>query len=230
MANLTSVGQELFRQSPDECVGSLNGREVLWHQEFLAYILPAVQSIARNRFRGLPASEREDSQAVAVAGAMISFVRLLERGKNPTAFAGRLALNAVLLVLSGRLTSCPDRSRDVLSRLARRRRGFTVKSLGTTWKSSRNGWHAILVEDQRCTPAEIATSRLDFADWLGRMSHRRRQIAEALGAGFRTEEVADIFNVTRGRISQLRRSFEASWRKFQQETPQTAPNRRPTAV
>ena len=78
---------------------------------------------------------------------------------------------------------------------------------------------ALLVEDRRSSPADIAASRIDFSEWLGRMKHHRRKVAETLAAGFHTAEVALIFNLSRGRISQMRREFELSWKKFQQEVP-----------
>jgi hypothetical protein len=36
-------------------------------------------------------------------------------------------------------------------------------------------------------------------------------------AGYRTEEVAEMFNLSQGRISQLRREFEESWLEFQRD-------------
>jgi len=90
-----------------------------WHEQFLTVILPAVEAVARHRFRGLSDTEQEESSAEAIAGAMLTFVRLVRRGKDPAVFAGRLAQLAVLRVLSGRLTGCADRCNDALSRLAR---------------------------------------------------------------------------------------------------------------
>ena len=188
-----------------------------WHDEFLTHILPAVETVARIRFRGLPACEQEEGLAEATAGAMICFVRLMRRGKNPTMFAGRLALVAVLRVLAGRLTSTPDNNGDVLSRYARSQRGFTVDSLDDRQQSARGEWQEIMVEDGKTTPAEIAISRIDFSAWLAGMTTRRRAIAESLAAGYRTDEVAEKFSVSPGRISQLRREFETSWLKFQQQ-------------
>jgi hypothetical protein len=88
-----------------------------WHEQFTAVILPAVEAVARKRFRGLPVVERKESAAEAIAGA--------------------------------------------------------------------------LVDNGRVTPADLAASRIDFREWLGRMQHRRRQIAEMLAAGFGTEEVTN---------------------------------------
>jgi hypothetical protein len=187
-----------------------------WQEQFLAHVLPAVESIGRIRFRNLPAAECEESLAEAVASAMINFVRLLHRGRNPILFAKRLARVAVLRVLAGRLSGSPDNSQDVLSRQARQQHGFGVESLSVP-QATNSDWESVLVENHRVTPADIAASRLDFAAWLSRMKHRRREIAELLGAGYRTQEVAERFRLSQSRVSQMRREFESSWREFQRE-------------
>jgi len=191
-----------------------------WHYAFLAHILPAVQTLASFRFRNLLPVDREEAIAEAVAVAMIVFVRLVERGKDPQRFPGRLALYAVLRVKAGRIAGAQDRSGDVLSRMARQQRGFIVESLDVCSNPDGSSWQTVLVEDRKSTPADTAASRIDFAAWLGRMKSRRRQIAETLAAGFRTEEVAQLFNLSPGRISQMRREFEVSWHKFQNEAHQ----------
>jgi len=193
-----------------------------WHPGFLTHVMPAVETVARRRFRSLPPSEREEATAEAVAGAVVVFVRLIRRGKDPATFARRLATFAVLRVLSGRLTGSADTSTDAMSRLARQRRGFTVESIDSGTNRNRTGWQELLAENETCTPADLAASRLDFAEWLGRMHVRRRQIAEALAVGYRTEEVAELFRISSGRVSQLRRAFEDSWREFQREAPRPA--------
>jgi hypothetical protein len=190
-----------------------------WHQDFLRYVVPAVQSFARSRLRNLAAVEQEEATAEAIAGAMIAFVRLIRRGKNPIAFVGRLAKIAVLRVMTGRLTGARARCQDVLSRFARQQHGYSVESLDAPLNPNATAWKTLLVEDRKSTPADIAASRIDFAEWLGRMSNRRREIAEALAAGYRTEEVANRFRLSDGRISQLRREFESSWREFQSDSP-----------
>jgi hypothetical protein len=189
----------------------------VWHDQFLSSILPAVQICARIRFRDLPQVEREEALAEATAAAMISFVRLIDRGKNPVAFAGSLARVAVLRVFAGRLSASADSSTDVLSRQARQSHGFQVESLDAPTDQANGGWEAVLVENRTTTPADVAAARLDIAAWLGGMKDRRREIAESLAAGYRTEEVAEMFELSASRVSQLRREFEDSWREFQQE-------------
>lgn len=189
-----------------------------WQQLFLAHVLPVVEEVSRFRFRKLPHVEQEEAMAEAVACALISFVRATKRGRKPQEFASKLARFAVLRVSTGRLSSSPDRCRDLFSRFGRQQRGITLHSLDADAVEIGNGWRAVLVEDRRCTPADVAITRIDFGAWLSGMTSRRRQIAEALAAGFRTEEVAQLFNLSRGRISQMRREFEANWREFQHET------------
>ena len=202
-----------------------------WHQQFLAQVLPAVQASARRRFRTLPVADREESTAEAIAGALVAFVRLSKRGKDPTAFAGRLALVAVLKVLAGRLTGSSDNCDDVTSRYCRqRRKGFQIESLDAAPNRNRDGWRALAVEDRRSGPAEIAALRVDFATWLARLSERRRSIVESLAAGNLPKEVATHFNLTRGRVSQLRAALLKSWCDFQSDAPRTTAERRPVAA
>jgi hypothetical protein len=63
----------------------------------------------------------------------------------------------------------------------------------------------------------VASSRIDFGDWLDRLPRLKRGIAEALATGETTTEAAHRFDVTPGRVSQLRRELEADWARFQGE-------------
>lgn len=188
-----------------------------WQSDFLVHLLPRVKTHARFRFRDLPRCERDEAEAEAIAVALMFFVRLTERGKTPSTFATRIARFSVLRVKSGRVLGTGERSRDVLSRLARQRRGFQVESLDAGHSPQGGAWQAILVEDRQSTPAEIAAVRIDFCDWLDGMTCRRRQLAEMLAAGHSTAEAAEKFHLSPGRISQIRREFQDSWEAFQGE-------------
>jgi hypothetical protein len=193
-----------------------------WHQAFLEYLLPRVVTHARYRFRDLPAVELEEAVAEATATALVFFVRLVDRGRNPIAFALRIARIAVLRVKAGRLIGSRDRSRDPLSRFARQRHGFEVASLDDQSDQTGRSWQDVLTENRKVTPAETAASRIDFSAWLGGMTQRRRQIALSLAAGHQTVEVAREFHLSSGRVSQLRREFEASWNEFQRDVTETS--------
>ncbi|MFQ5472869.1 MAG: hypothetical protein ACE5FA_08315 [Dehalococcoidia bacterium] len=76
-------------------------------------------------------------------------------------------------------------------------------------------WKEVLVEDRRVRPSDIAATRIDFAAWLRSLSRRSRRIATTLATGESTGATAKRFNVSSGRISQLRRELQRSWEAFQ---------------
>ncbi len=71
----------------------------------------------------------------------------------------------------------------------------------------------------RAGPAETAAARIDIGDWFGRMTPRKRRIAQALAAGERTKDVARRFHLTPGRIAQMRAAFRDDWQQFQGQLP-----------
>jgi DNA-directed RNA polymerase specialized sigma subunit len=82
-----------------------------------------------------------------------------------------------------------------------------------------NGWTGVVIEDKTAGPADIARTRIDFADWPSSLKRRDRKIAELLAEGNRTRDVARRFKISAGRISQLRRELAESWRKFVGDVP-----------
>jgi hypothetical protein len=69
----------------------------------------------------------------------------------------------------------------------------------------------IVVEDKNATPADVARVRLDFAAWLKTLPRRDRKVALDLATGNRTGDVARKYELSDGRISQLRKEFHLSW-------------------
>ena len=65
---------------------------------------------------------------------------------------------------------------------------------------------------------ESARFRIDFADWMDSLPQRQREIAEALAAGHETQQVAGMFGLSSGRVSQLRKVLHAAWCRFQGQT------------
>ena len=78
-------------------------------------------------------------------------------------------------------------------------------------------WREILVEDRQAGPAETAAARIDVTAWFRLLPTRSRRIAKALARGETTGDVAQMFNVTAARVSQLRRELHDSWQRFQGE-------------
>ena len=84
--------------------------------------------------------------------------------------------------------------------------------------NEQTNWRELVVEDRHATPAEVASFKLDFADWLKRLKRSKRKVALRLAAGDTTSEVASHFRLSRGRISQLRNELQQDWGR--QETYQ----------
>jgi DNA-directed RNA polymerase specialized sigma24 family protein len=183
-----------------------------WHAPFLA-ILPQIREHLRFAFRKMPPSERADAMAECVANVAVAYARLHERGKQELAFASTLAAFATKQFFDGRRVGCPLNANDVSSEYCRKRRGFRIESLD---HHSLNGdWRQPLVEDRRSGPAEIAAARLDIGDWFDTMSPAKRAIAETLAMGESTKETANMFGITSGRVSQVRKELVESWDSFQ---------------
>ena len=92
-------------------------------------------------------------------------------------------------VRQGRQVGTRLNVRDVTSRYAQQQKGFHVERLDQ-FNEEENCWQEIVVEDKKSTPADVAITRIDFADWLGKMSALRRKIAQCLATGESTFEAA----------------------------------------
>jgi len=187
-----------------------------WQHQFLA-LLPSIRRHAKLRFRNVSPELREELVQEVIARTLLDYLRLVERGKEHVAFAGPLARYAVAQVQAGRRVGGRLNVRDVTSHYSQRQTGAIVERLDRCDEES-GDWQEILVEDRHSTPAEIAATRIDVHDWLESLPRRDRRLAERLAIGETTSGAAQIFGVTAGRISQLRRTLEESWAAFQQES------------
>ena len=183
------------------------------HQEFLV-MLSAISRRASFSFRATDPETRADLIQEVIANAFVAYVRLVELGKAKLAYPTVLARYGVVQVRRGRRIGSRTSSNDVLSQYAQHRRGFAVESLDQL-DNQPSGWQQIVVEDATATPADIAACRIDFRAWLQRLSRLQRRIAKLLATGETTSAVAKKFQLTNGRISQLRKELRASWEAFQ---------------
>jgi hypothetical protein len=152
-------------------------------------MLPAISAQAKLAFRGHSADAKEEFVAEVVANAFTAYVRL------------------------GRRVGSKMSAGDVMSPANHRVLVHHFDQI-----DQKDGvWRDALVEDRHAGPAETAASRIDIARWLRMLSPRDRRIAKALAKGETTSGAAKQFHVTAGRVSQLRRELQASWRQFQGE-------------
>ncbi len=184
-----------------------------WHDRFLD-MLPTIERYAGAAFREFDRETKEDLVEECVANCFCAYSRLVERGKEHVAFPTKLANFAVRQIKDGRRVGKKQNVRDVYDIHARVKDGYQLKHIGSPHEQN-GGWREQLIENGRTSPADLATFKLDFFEgWLPSLSRRDRRMAEDLGNGERTGDVARKYGVSAGRVSQLRRELQESWEGF----------------
>ena len=185
-------------------------------EEFLR-ILPRVQRHAQCCFRHLGAEAQEEAVAQAMALAFAAFRRLQEQGKDPFAFPSKLATIAVKQVQAGRSLGNRQSRTDILSPATQRRWGFQVQSLAPQRAEDPESWHEAVVDNTQTPPADAAAFRMDFRQWLASLTPRHRQLVDLLTLSYTPTQVARQLQMSRSRISQLRKAFARQWYASQEE-------------
>lgn len=181
--------------------------------KFCAVIAPAVERHAAIAFRGRGREAVMEAQGACVALAWKWHVRLAERGKDATTFPTVIADLAVKHVRAGR-GICGQRTRDVMSKVAQQRHGFSIGKLPDYSSLSSNPLEAALVDNHVTPPPDAAAFRIDFPEWLARWNKRDRNMILDLAQGERTLDAAGKYHVSPGRVSQMRREAAEDWERF----------------
>jgi hypothetical protein len=182
---------------------------------FLA-MLPRIRRQAAYHLRRLPTEERAEAVQEVVANTFVNYVHLIERGKADLAFAGPLARYAACQYLHGRRVGSSMNCNDVMSDYCRQKKDLSLEQLDRIDEAT-GEWEELIVEDRHSTPADVATTRIDFGAWLESLPERTRHVAETLATGEATSHVARMFDCSASRISQLRRELFNAWQGFQGE-------------
>ena len=190
-------------------------------------LLPRIESQARIYFRAIRcAVKKADYIAEVVAISWKWFCRLMKRGKNVTEFVGALAALAARAVWSGRRLGRGERANDVMSPVAQRRHSFVVKSLPSTRRPYEDlggdgldqrlhdSMEERLADNTVTPPPDQAAFRIDFRAWFKTLTARERRIIRAMLLNERTKELSRRFEVSPGRVSQMRREFRDDWCRF----------------
>lgn len=189
------------------------------HTRFLA-IVPRIQLHAQIYFRDVKCPhQREDCIAEAVALAWKWFRRLVEKGKDPSAFPSAIATFAARAVRSGRRLVGMEKPKDVLSPVAQRR-GFSVSPLPNTSSLNGNVFGEALQENTVSPIPDQVAFRLDFPSWRCSRCDRDQRLIDALILGERTLDVARKHGLSPARVSQLRHEFHDDWLAFCGTCPQ----------
>jgi hypothetical protein len=197
-------------------------------QEAFLAIQPRLLLHARIVFRHVRCPQQRADHIAEVIGLCWKwFIALARRGKDARQFVNALATYAARAVRSGRRVCGQERSRDVLSRLARQRHGFRVESLPLAIRLPFEEEYARVLgprrmdvleerlQDNRQTPVpEQVIFRCDFPCWLQTRTPRDRSIIADMVCDESTTALARKYGVSAGRISQLRREYYRDWQRF----------------
>ena len=187
-------------------------------REAFVAMFPRLTKCLRMAFGYLRGEQQEVALQETLANAFVAFARLCERGLQQRAFPTVLAKYAVAQWHDGRRVGCSLNVQDVSSSHAQRRQRFVLERLDH-WDQHADDWRNALVADRQTPIPDQVWFRIDFPEWLSRLSSRDRQIAELLAQGEATLAVARQFAISNARVSQLRHELQDSWERFQGEGP-----------
>jgi len=177
-----------------------------WQSVFLV-MLPTIRRCGMYAFRRVRGQEQQDAVQETIANAYVAFVRLVEQDRTDRVYPTALARFAVAKVRADRKVGTKQNTRDVLSRVAQRKRRFKVARMGHVARHQRP-WEEVLVADRRTSVPDQAAFRIDFPNWLRQLSSRGRQVAQLLMVGNSTHETARTAGISPARVSQLRRELQ----------------------
>lgn len=201
-------------------VQSRNGAAAVDRHMYAAFVaaVPKILNVAGYRFRRISCPDtREDCVRETVALCWVWFVRLVQKGRNPDTFLTALATYGAKAVHCGRRACDLEKAKDVLSRRCQRRRGFAVASLHELADADDplDGVLADALTDNTSTPVpDQVQFRCDFPAWKSRLPEAKGRLVDMLALGHRTKDVAAALGLSEGRISQLRKEFNADYTTF----------------
>jgi hypothetical protein len=160
------------------------------------------------------------------------FCRLAHKGKDARQFPIVFARYVCRAVQQGRRLCGQPRVPDVLDPSAQYRHGFRVEPLPSSTRVDldhlygdvhRQGQLDVFEErlaDNTVTPVpDQAAFRIDFPTWLATLTARERRLIRAMARNERTKDLSRQFQLSPGRISQLRRDFHQDWTRFCGDAP-----------
>jgi hypothetical protein len=183
-----------------------------WHEGYLR-MLPDIRRQAFSRLRHMRPEARAEAVQEIIADTLVAYVRLVELGKQDLAYPSPLVTYAIARFRAGRRVGGRLNVGDVMSKHCQRRKSVMVERLDR-FREGADDWEGLVVEDRHASPADVAATRIDFRAWLKSLVPRNRRIAQTLALGESTAQVARLFNVTAGRVSQLRQELRYSWYGF----------------
>ncbi len=163
------------------------------------------------------------------------FLHLDEQGKDPGDFVKAFTTLLARAVNSGRRLAGTARAKDVMNPATQRRHRFTVEPLPASLSVRHEHLYGLVhgqqlhdayeerLRDNTITPVpEQVQFRIDWPAWLATLTGRERLIIRAMARNERTLDLSKRFELSPGRISQMRREFHDGWTRFCGERDQAA--------
>ncbi len=171
-------------------------------QDVFTQRLPTMQRTARMHFLGFPPEVRHEMIANTMALAWKFFYGLFLRGRaeNPGILTS-CVYYAIRQTLCGRTVQSASNSKDPFE--CRRNGKVTFQDFEPNDFVGRD----TAIPDQ-------VSFRIDIPRFMNTLTSRQRRIAVDLASGMTTNETAEKYGVTAGRVSQFRRQFKERYEAF----------------
>ena len=177
--------------------------------------LSRILKIARFRFRHIPCLDsREDYVCETVALCWVWYIRLIQKGRNPAEFMSALAQYGARAVHSGRRACGQERGNDVFSRRCQQQRQIRVSRLPEVHIPDDDVIEDALCDNTQTPVPDQVQFRCDFTAWEHRLPLVKQRLVKGLALGHRTKDLAAEFELSEGRLSQLRKEFAADYAAF----------------
>lgn len=178
-------------------------------QRFAEQILPVVERHARVWFRNMRCRKDDFADAIAdcLAHAWQGYIFALNRGKEPWLFPSMIATFAARKTKVGRKIGKRENAKDVFN--AARAGRIALSHL-----EDEEEWQEAVKDNSETPPPDQAAFRIDFPAWLQTLTTRNRKIAKTLAVGHSAKDVAKRFDLSQGRITQLRQQMLDQWEVF----------------
>jgi hypothetical protein len=197
-------------------------------QQEYAEAIPRIEAHAKVHFRGIrDPGRRGDAIQDTIGIGWKHWLSAIKNGKDPKDFVSSIAEMAVRHVRVGRLVWRQEPAKDVMSPRAQHSKGFAVEQLNVStarpheqFYSDPHGQEQMdtleerLADNTRTPPPEQAAFREQYGMLLEQMGPRNGPIVDDMAAGENTFALADKYKLSPGRVSQLRREAEKTWRKI----------------
>jgi hypothetical protein len=190
-------------------------------------IMPTIDSYAAFAHQYCPCHDRRADLTQEMRAVCWKWLlRLANKGIDASRFGAVLAYRAAQHVRNHRRLTGQEKASDVLSPRAQARHGFKLEGLDSSMAGSYETLFGVTgqrrldeieerLHDNTITPIpDQVAFKIDFWAWLATLTGRERRLIKAMARDERTKDLSREFELSEGRISQMRREFYIGWQRF----------------